>query len=260
MVLRIVDTHAHLETLENLEQELEAARQAGVSGIVAVGSDYESNARILEIAARHQNYVFPALGLHPWDLGRMNEADVARTLKSIEGHKESIVAVGEIGLDYDKRVRAQVDKDRQQAVFKELLSLARKLGKPVSIHSRYSWKDCFNLVRDAGIEKAVFHWFTGFSSVLQEILAAGYFISATPAAEYHAEHRRAIKEASLSQLLLETDSPVYYGREQRYQSAPRDLLRSLNAVAEIKGMDRAVVAEKTTENAVRLFGIEESSQ
>ena len=256
-MLQLVDTHAHLETVENLEQELEATHQAGIVSIIAVGSDYESNTRILEIATRYPRYVFPALGLHPWDLGRMSEADVARTLKSIEDHKETIVAVGEIGLDYDKRVKAQVDKTRQQAVLTELLSMATRLGKPVSIHSRYSWKDCFELVRAAGVEKAVFHWFTGFSSVLQEILSAGYFISATPAAEYHAEHRRAIKEAPLSQLLLETDSPVYYGREQRYRSAPRDLLRSLNAVAEIKGVDRATVAEKTTENAIRLFGMEE---
>lgn len=260
MVLRIIDTHAHIESLEHLEQALEAARLAGVSGIIAVGSDYDSNLRVLEIAAKYPGYVFPALGLHPWDLGRIPEADVARTLKLIEDHKKAIVAVGEIGLDYDKRVKAQVGKDRQQAVFKELLSLARKLDKPISVHSRYSWKDCFDLVRAAGVEKAVFHWFTGFSSVLAEILAAGYFISVTPAAEYHAEHRRAVKEAPLSQLLLETDSPVYYGRESRYQSSPADLVRSLKAAAEIKGVDRAVIAEKTTENATRLFGIEASRQ
>jgi TatD DNase family protein len=136
---------------------------------------------------------------------------------------------------------------------RELLSLARKLGKPVCIHSRYSWKDCFELVEDAGISKAVFHWFTGFSSVLQGILSAGYFVSATPAAEYHAEHRRAVKEAPLSQLMLETDCPVFYGREARYRSAPSDLLRSLNAVAEIKESDKATVAEKTTENAIKFF-------
>lgn len=254
-MLSLIDTHAHLESLENLGQELEEARQAGVSAIIAVGSDYESNLRVLEMAEKHPNYVFPALGLHPWDLGRMSAEEVTRTLKFIEDHATSIVAVGEIGLDYDKRVRAQVDKGRQQAVLRELLGLAKKLGKPVSVHSRYSWKDCFELVRAAGVEKAVFHWFTGFSSVLQEILAAGYFISATPAAEYHAEHRRAMREAPISQLLLETDSPVHYGRESRYQSSPRDLLRSLNAVAEIKGLDKAEVAEKTTENAITLFNL-----
>jgi len=138
-----------------------------------------------------------------------------------------------------------------------MLELARREDKPVSVHSRYAWKDGFDLVKEAGVSKAVFHWYAGFSSVLREIIAEGYFISATPAGEYHDEHKRAIKEIPLENLLLETDSPVTYGRETRYESRPSDIIRALGAVAQVKGLGRGVVAEQTTGNAVRLFGLTE---
>jgi len=254
-VIKVVDTHAHLESLGDLEKDVHEAREEGVVAIVAVGSDYDSSSRVLDMAAKYPRFVFPALGLHPWELGKAGTEGVDKILKLIEDQKEAIVAVGEVGLDYDKRVRAIAEKSRQQAVLKEFLALARRLDKPVSLHSRYSWKDCFDLVQSAGLDKVVFHWFTGFSSVLDSILKAGYFVSCTPAAEYHSEHRRAIREAPMAQLLLETDAPVSYGRDSRYQSAPKDVLRSLNAAAELKGVDRDLVAEKTTENALKLFGI-----
>ena len=68
-VYRLVDSHAHLEEVEDLEAVIERAKGAGIIAIVAVGSDYESNNRVLEIAARYRGFVYPALGLHPWSLG-----------------------------------------------------------------------------------------------------------------------------------------------------------------------------------------------
>ncbi len=158
-------------------------------------------------------------------------------------------------MDYDKRVVKMTSKELQQEALKRLLALAKTHQKPAIIHSRYAWKDSFELVKESGIEKAVFHWFTGFSSVLKDILDAGYLISATPAAEYHEEHRRAIKETPLEKLLLETDCPVAYGKKVRYRSEPADLLRSLRAVAALKGIDEITVAEQTTHNATQFFSL-----
>jgi len=253
--LRLVDTHAHLDEIEAVDEALREAGEAGVVAVIAVGQDYESNSVILELAAKHAGMVYPALGLHPWNLAAMDGGQVDRTLHQIESNIEPIAAIGEVGLDYHKKVRASVDKDRQQALFRDVLDIARRYDKPVSIHTRYAWKDGFELVRASGVGKAVFHWYTGFSSVLREILAAGYFISATPAAEYHDEHRRAVKESPLESLLLETDSPVTYGREERFQAQPRDTLRALRAVAQVKNVEEATVAEVTTSNARTLFGL-----
>lgn len=102
----------------------------------------------------------------------------------------------------------------------------------------------------------MFHWFTGFSGVLKGIIAAGFSVSATPAAEYHEEHRRAVKEAPLRGLLLETDCPATYGRQVRYNAVPADILRSLEAVSRIRGGAEAEIAEQTTRNAVDFFSLD----
>jgi TatD DNase family protein len=143
----------------------------------------------------------------------------------------------------------------QKQVFGQLLNIAKEHDKPAIIHSRYAWKDALQMVQNAGVGKAVFHWFTGFSSVLKEIVDSGYLVSATPAAEYHEEHRRAIREAPLPKLLLETDCPVTYGRETRYESQPTDILRSLKAVADLRGVAEAEIADETTKNAIQFFSL-----
>ncbi|MFP3879372.1 MAG: TatD family hydrolase [Dehalococcoidia bacterium] len=249
----LVDTHAHLDEIENVDVTLEEARGRGVIAAIAVGSSEQSNIKTLEISEAHRRFVFPAMGLHPWELGNLGAAGIDDNLRFIEQNVAAAVAVGEIGLDYDKRVLRVASKELQREVLIQLLDVARKHDKPVIIHSRYAWKDALQVVQDAGIGKAVFHWFTGFSGVLKDIIDGGYFVSATPAAEYHQEHRRAIKEAPLQRLLLETDCPVSYGREVRYESRPVDVLRSLAAVSELKGTGEAVIAEQTTRNAVDFF-------
>jgi TatD DNase family protein len=253
--IKLIDTHAHLDEVEDLDKAIDDGKRVGLVAIIAVGQDYESNLKVLDIAEKHKNFVYPALGLHPWSLGNMDASKVDLTLRQIEDNIEKAVGIGEIGLDYDKRVIAAADKERQKEAFKAVLELARRYDKPVSVHARYSWKDSFDMVKESKVKKAVFHWYTGFSSVLREIIAEGYCISATPAGEYHDEHRRAIKETPLQNLLLETDCPVTYGRETKYQAYPADTLRSLKAVAQIKGITEDVVAAKTTENALRFFGL-----
>ncbi len=254
-MVKVIDTHAHLDKLEDLESALIKAKDAGVVAVIAVGSNHQSNQKVMEICLKYPSFLYPALGLHPWELGNLESHQIDHILKFIEERARDIAAIGEIGLDYDKRVVKLSPKELQKEALKRLLALAREHEKPVTIHSRYAWKDCFDLVRGAGVEKAVFHWFTGFSSVLRNIIDAGYFVSATPAAEYHKEHRRAIKETPLEKLVLETDCPVAYGREVKHRSEPVDILRSLKAAVALKGIDEVTIAEQSTYNATQLFGL-----
>lgn len=251
---RLIDTHAHLDEIEDLEQALDDAKKAGLIAVVAVGSDIESNTKVLKISEEYQGYVYPALGWHPWYI---KESEIDANLEFIRDNVEKAVAIGEVGLDYHKRVRASADKDLQKRVLRELLKIAKDHRKPALIHSRYAWRDALDAVVEAGLEKAVFHWYTGTSSVLRDIVDRGYYISVTPAVEYHEEHRRAVKEIPLERMLLETDSPVVYlrGRENEYKSSPADVVRSLRGAAVLKGITEAEIAEATTINAMRLFGI-----
>jgi len=255
-VYRLIDTHAHLDELKNLDVKVEEARKAGVIAIVAVGSNRPSNIETLGISQEHPRFIYPALGLHPWQLANLGASEIDDNLRFIEQNIASAVALGEVGLDYDKRVLKVASKELQQEVLGRLLDIAKKHAKPAIVHSRYAWKDALDMIQGAGIDKAVFHWFTGFSSVLKGIIDGGYFVSATPAAEYHEEHRRAIKEAPLQRLLLETDCPVTYGRAARFESQPADVLRDVEAVSRLKEIDGAIIAEQTTKNAVSFFSLD----
>lgn len=251
----MIDTHAHLEEIENLEQAVTKAKSANIIAIIGVGSDYQSNKKVLHFAQVYKDFVYPAIGLHPQNL---KGSEIDRNLEFIEAHIGQAVGLGEVGLDYHKRVRAVAEKDSQRYVLRELLKIAQKHKKPAIIHSRYAWRDAFGLAEEAGLEKVVFHWYTGTSSVLRDIVSRGYFISATPAVEYHEEHRRAVKEIPLERLLLETDSPVTYrwGSESEYEARPADILKTLRAVAGLKGMSEVQIAEITSDNAVKFFGLQ----
>ena len=251
----LVDTHAHLDELDGLDPALERAKRAGVTAIISMGQNLDSNIRTFKLAPAYTGFIYPAIGLHPWSLGSMSPQSLEENIAFIRDNLHGAVALGEVGLDYDKRVLKGTGKDLQKDVLKSLLKLAVELDKPVSFHSRYAWKDSLQIVMESGVRRLVFHWYTGFSSTLAALIEGGYYISATPAAEYHDEHRRAIRETPLERLLLETDCPVHYGREEKYRSEPADLLRSLKAAAAIKGIGPDELSNIVRENTTRLFGI-----
>jgi TatD DNase family protein len=251
---QLIDTHAHLDVIADLDKAINGAKKAGVTAIIALGVDIASNQKVLEIAAHYRGFIYPALGYYQ---GNIKEAAIEENLEFMKANASHAVALGEVGLDYSKWVRASAAKEVQKRVLREIIKIAKEHDKPALIHSRYAWRDALDLAVEAGLEKAVFHWFTGPFSVLRDIIGHGYYISTTPAVEYHEEHRQAIKEVPLKQLLLETDCPVVYARGHKgeFTSSPADVIRSLKGAAILKGVSEAEIASTTTENARRLFGI-----
>lgn len=243
--MKLIDTHAHLDELPDLPKALQEARRAGVEAIVAVGMDLASNRHTLAIAAEYPGFVFAALGYHPWEI---REDEVSETLAFIEQNIGRSVALGEVGLDY----KARVKKELQREVFGKLIEMALRYRRPMILHCRYSHKRVFSMVKEAGVKGAVFHWYTGPLDLLEEIIEAGYYISATPALSYSPPHRAAVAEVPIDRLLLETDTPVTYrGLEAR----PHHVALTLQEVAKIKGLTPEEVARQSTENALRFFGL-----
>ncbi|MEM2320997.1 MAG: TatD family hydrolase [Candidatus Bathyarchaeia archaeon] len=252
--MELIDTHAHLESVKSLKSAIRRAARVGVIAVIAVGSDYESNMWVLCESRKYGTRklkIYPALGIHPWGLDVLK---IKETIDLIEKNVNNVAALGEVGLDYWYKEARKNNNVRgiQRDVFWRILSLAKRSNKPVSVHSRGAWMDCVNMTIEAGVKKTVFHWFSGPLDTLKKLLDHGYSISATPAAAYSREHRRVIENTPLENIILETDTPVVYAGEP---SEPAHIIKALNAVAELKGESVRVVAEKTTENAKRIFEI-----
>jgi len=241
--LNLIDTHAHLDEIKDIEEALDRAQEAGIRAIVGVGADLASNEKILEIANQYAGFVFPALGIHPW---RLNTDDLEANLSLIERELLGCIALGEIGLDF----AIATPRDQQIEVLQTLLEVACRQKKPVLLHARRAWAEALDLLKTLQVEKAVFHWYSGPADVLKELFKQGYFISATPAAAYSERHRRAIQAAPINQLLLETDAPEAYRGKP---SEPADLLTTLQAVSELKSQDPRKVADQTFLNACSFF-------
>lgn len=173
----LIDGHAHLDRMDDLEGALLRARVAGVRQVIGVGMDLESNRETLDAAKRFPDMVVPAIGYHPWEV---REDDISQTLAFIEKHLNDCIALGEVGLDYKEKVK----KPLQQRVFSELLDLAEKKRKPVIVHCRFSHERCHRMVSEAGLQRVVFHWYSGTLDILDRIIADGYYVSATPALAY----------------------------------------------------------------------------
>jgi TatD DNase family protein len=245
----VIDTHVHLDELPDPQGDIETARQGGVIGMVAVGQDIASNQKTLEIAAQNPGFVFPAMGYHPW---RLNPDDDEETLAQMNTHLPQCVALGEVGLDY----KAKTKKKVQKAMFLRILAMAKKHDKPVIVHCRYSHQTAYQMLKEAGIEQAVFHWYSGPLELIPLIAESGYYMSACPALLYNPYHEKAINAVPLSNLLLETDTPVQY---QELVSRPVHVQVTLKEAARVKGISAEEIAAQTTKNARRCFGLKEQA-
>jgi len=245
MLIPIIDTHVHLDELSDPEGAIKEAREAGLSGIIAVGMDLLSNQKILEYSHKYPGFVFPAFGYHPW---KITISGIQDNVRFIQDHLEQAVALGEVGLDY----KMPVEKEIQHRVLEDFLELAWSKKKPVILHCRLSHEIAYRMVHRQDLKKVVFHWYSGPLDTLKELLLDGYYISATPALAHSPKHREAIAAAPLKQILIETDSPVTYQGEI---SSPVQVLRTLTELSRIKGVEIEEAALKTTQNARDFFGI-----
>lgn len=242
----MIDAHAHLNEIRDIAGAVQRAQETGIEAIIAVGMDLASNQQTLELARRFPGMVHPALGYHPWSI---TPEGIEANLAFIQENLSTAIALGEVGLDY----QAKVKKKLQQQVFARLLELAARYDRPVIIHTRFSQHRAWQIVRGAGlVSRVVFHWYSGTLEVLNNIIEGGGFISATPALQYSPPHQEAVKLAPLEQLLIETDAPVEY---QGKVSEPAHLILTAREVSRLKGVELELVKEITTSNARRFFGL-----
>lgn len=170
----------------------------------------------------------------------------------VRDHAAEWIAIGEVGLDYWK-TKSEEDRDTQRRILLRFSALALELDLPLNVHSRSAGHHTIELLLRAGAKRVQMHAFDGKASNALAGVEAGFFFSVPPSIVRSIQKQKLVRRLPLSSLLLETDSPVL-GAEAGQRNEPANVVFSLRAIAEIKGLREVAVAEAIWENTLRLYG------
>lgn len=256
--MHIYDTHAHIDQLENLDQAMKDAAAVNVKGVVAISMDLKSCHQLLQIKRKYSTpKVNIAMGMHP---SEVSLDDLPKVIEMIRTHHKELVAVGEIGMDfwYKWVKKDEAKQNEQRQAFRALLQVAKEFNLPAVIHSRGCWQECLDIVKEVGNIKALFHWYSGPLDVLDQIIAAGFYVSTSPSVDYSPQSRAAMAHAPIERTLIETDCPVTYtdqDTEESFKAAPKDVWWTLKAYAALKELTPEQALPILNQNAEKFFNL-----
>jgi TatD DNase family protein len=255
-----IDTHCHLTFPEyDLDRAIVIgnAKKAGVKQFICPGVDTFSSKQVVLLSQKHPDVVFAAIGYHPYEA--QHTPRVMELKQLLRTHKEDVVAIGEIGLDYHqyKNEAAAGKKQNQKILFEEQLQMTLNYNLPVIMHCRDAFEDFFAVLDTLpALPRGVIHCFSGG---LQEIRVArqrNLLIGLDGNITYSKQLQSIIPDIPLPMILLETDAPYltpvpYRGK----RNEPKYIPLVAAEIARLKKIDVHRVERETTENAKTFFRI-----
>jgi len=279
---RLIDTHAHVN-FSAYKDDADAVIKRALDNdiwMILVGSETKTSRRALDYANKYQEGIYASIGIHPVHLTEGLVEDTAQDYsfqtKAEEFNYEileqlasfeKVVAIGEIGLDYhhvDLTGDIRAIKEKQQEVFKAQVALAQNMDLPVIIHCRQAHDDMLKIIQELkkkhGLSSSrpwgVMHCFSGDEDLAWQYFNLGLLISFTGLITFSKQWDDLIRKMPLDKFMVETDCPYMTPEPYRGQRNEPLLVKHVaQRIAEIKNTTLGKVAEVTTENANRLFGI-----
>jgi TatD DNase family protein len=250
-----LDVHCHLDfpaLAGRIDEVIANAQKAGLKSIVTSGIDPASNRRALAVAEKYP-IVRASIGLYPIDALQRETAtatvvDIDAEITFIREHADSIVAIGEIGLDY----KTGHDKQSQRELFLRLLSLAHELDKPVIIHSRAAEADALDVLGTYDELTVILHCFCGNTDLIRRAMAQGYSFSIPTNVVRSSHFQTLVRTVPLNQLFCETDAP-FLSPVPGTVNEPANVVESYRTIAKQRGMTIEEVANIIYNNWQRAF-------
>lgn len=258
--LSLIDTHCHLDMdayADSLDTVIQTAAARGVRRIITVGIDLSSSLQAVSLAERYTN-VRATVGIHPHHAAEAGPEDIKRIAGLAGSRQDTVVAYGEIGLDFAKNY---APREVQLRVFGDQLKVAVELGLPVVIHDRDAHKATLAMLKEHAPFPAggVMHCFSGDIRLADRVIELGFFVSIPGIVTFDRSDimQQVARAVPLERLLLETDGPFlapvpFRGKVNR----PEYLLYTADKIAELRGITLDEVARQTTRNAEQLFRLD----
>jgi TatD DNase family protein len=253
----LVDSHCHLvgscTAPDGVATVLDRARRAGVTGFMVVGTTLEDSRQVLDLV-RTQPDLQACLGVHPHEASRWDPA-VAEAMADLLGDPD-VRMVGETGLDwhYDLSPR-----DVQEAVFREHIRLARRVGKPLMVHTREAPQETLGILREEGADRVggIIHCFSEDRAFAVHALDLGFHLSFSGIVTFrNAEAIRAVAAwAPADRILVETDSPYLAPVPFRGKpNEPAHVVQVAAQVASLRHLTPAQLGDLAARNLEALCG------
>lgn len=254
----LIDSHAHLNDIKfdkDRDELIRSLKENKVDIVINPGVDVETSEESVKLAEEYDN-IYAAVGVHPHEVTDMNE-DTIEKLREL-AHKDRVVAIGEIGLDY---YYDNSPREIQKKWFRSQIKLAKELKLPIIVHDRDAHQDTFDIIKEELDENltGVLHCYAGSVEMAKQYVEMGFYISfAGPVTFKNAKTPKEVaKEISLDRILIETDSPYLTPEPHRGKRNDSTYVRFIaSTIAWLKGISFEKVAEATSDNTKRLFNIE----
>lgn len=256
MKQRLIDVHTHAQFAEfDIDRDI-VIRRALDAGIwmINIGTDRRMSEAAVELASKYETGVFATAGLHPTDMDEDFDYDFYKKL----AEDSKVVAIGECGLDYFRL--AEATQKKQKEIFIKHIQLAQKVKKPLMIHCRDAFADLIDVLTSNHqfliSNPGVCHFFSGTVEDAQKLMDLGFSFSFGGVITFAREYEKLIKFIPLNRILLETDAPYvapisYRGK----RNEPAYVEEVAKKIAKILDKDFNEVAEITTKNAIKIFGL-----
>ncbi len=256
------DSHCHIdftEFSEQLPQLLDACAQVDIQTIIAPAVAPQYWQRLLTSCQQTSPVrLLPSLGIHPWYLDSLNESDLNDLAQLVRTHHQTIVAVGEIGLD-GVIAKQQNNMNKQQAFFHFQLELANQVNKPVIVHHRRCHQEIIQSLKKIPVQRAgVIHGFSGSYQQGMTYIEMGFKLGIGGTITYPRAEKtcKAVAKFPLTALVLETDAPAMpiFG-EQGKNNSPLKLIAIFNRLAELRQESPAELKVTIEQNVKQLFAL-----
>jgi len=223
--MKYIDSHCHLYKFNEIEIKRIIKNKDII--ILSVSEDLESSLKNLVLSQLNEN-VIPAIGIHPWNIEKINE----NTFKIIEDiiKDNKIKIIGEIGLD--KKFKPET-YEKQKEIFEKFLNLAKEYDLNLNLHTPNASNDVFDLLIKYDIKKAYFHWYSGDEKLLEEIIDKGYFIGINVATIVNEKYKKYIEIADIKNIITESDGPYNYKGIILHPNMLKDLYKLISDIRKI---------------------------
>ncbi len=248
----LIDTHAHLVSLEDPDDAVQNAADAGIINIISMATGLDSCYTTIEIANKHEQ-VYAAVGIHPHAASSYTP-DVLSKIEELTG-EDKVVAVGETGLDYHYM---NSPKDIQIESFSAHVDMATRTGLPFVVHVRDADEDMINILSSSSLKDnpGVIHCFSGNWETARKYLDLGFFISFSGIVTFNRaeELREAARNVPFDRILVETDSPYLAPVPHRGKpNEPANVKYVADVIAKVKDIDMPALENQLLENTKTLF-------